>query len=558
MNTSYRRTLDALALVGIFAAVFMQALASPELFGRTDFGSTGRLLFWLVGIFIVVVCGFRFWIDLPKLFYHPTRNAFVAVSLLCLLLVSSNRSGFWRESPESLLWAAWVTALSLWIPVFESMLWRRWEKVARDLRMKFQLPETEVDHTVMPARASLYLLLGAGVAVFVFWGVQDSDWSKAFQSAALFYALCAPFSSRHRMPLIRLLAQIKALRHEIWIRKPEAVDRLEEVTTIAFDKTGTLTQGLARVQQIFSVENVAHKEILQWAVSAEGDTQHPYASGLREKLNAEGAKAFPASQVFFEAGKGVRAQVEKDGKTSELVVGSLVWLYENGLSANEVPQDLLWQAGGVEDSVVWVMKDGQAIGVIVLRDEYRSETASTIQHLSEMGYEMGLITGDSENIAQRFAKELKLKFSHSGVVALEKATVIRRLSEKKKKALDVIYPKVLFVANAQQEQPALQEAHVSWGFCPRSDWEKQDFHILSAGADLKEVEEGVAILRDALSRRAQGNWLELLYHLVFLSWGAGLFSLIGFTWMGSPAIAAFFALLSALLLMLVSVRGIQH
>jgi cation transport ATPase len=553
------RSLESMGVLALLGALGMFVLSSPELLGQTEvLGSLDSLVFWILGAFVVGFCGVPFWLDLFKIFYHPTRNAFVALSVLCLLLIVTDEPAFWKTMSTQFLWAAWVVALSLWIPVFESITRRKWDLFWKNQRSSYGLPETIHEEGPLPARASLFFLLGAGLTVIIFWGLREGAWRAGLESASLFFVMCLPFSSRHSMPLIRLSAQIRSLRRHVWIRKPEAVDRLEDITSVAFDKTGSLTIGKPTVTQVFSIENISHKEVLQFAASAEKEVQHPYATAIVEKAKSDGTSLLEIGRSAFEPGKGVKAQVLRDGKTHELVVGSLIWLYENGLNASEVPQDLLWNAGGVEESLCWVMRDQEPIGVIALHDRYREDAQNCVQSLIDSGYDVGLITGDSENVAQRFAKELNLKFSHAGVMAVEKATVIKRLSEKKKKALDVIYPKVMFVANASQERPALEEAHLSWGLCPKTEWQTNDFHIVSSGDNLQEIVEGVRILQSSLQTRSQHAIVETLFHIAALSWAAGLWTFLSMNWRGNPVFGAGIAVLFGAVLLFNSVRRIQH
>ncbi|TVQ79297.1 MAG: HAD family hydrolase [Bradymonadales bacterium] len=557
MNSS--RTLSLFALLATICALVMQVLFWPEFLGL-GFGELTPLVFWILGFTAVFVFGFHFWRDLPQIFYHPTRSSFVALTALLLIVVGCSEQQFWSKFSEPLLWASWVVALSLWIPSLELILKNRWIEVWKTKRATEGLIDSSIENSPATARGSLFMLLGAGLAVAFFWASRSDSWQVGLEAAARFYALCIPFSSRHSSPLIRLSVQIRAFARGIWVRRPEALDRMEEVNQIAFDKTGTLSLGLPKVVRVVSVENISHKEVLQMAASAEQGASHPYAQAIVQEAESEKLSLLPIKNQSLEAGKGVKTQVTREGKEESLIVGNLVWLYEQGLNSSDVPADLLWQAEGSEDTVVWVMRDSQVLGLVLLRDDYRPEAADTVNEIIDCGYDVGLITGDAENVAKRFSKDLGLKFSHAGVMPIEKATVIRRLSEKKKKALDVIYPKVMFIANAEQDVPALREAYLSWGLLARSNWAKEpaDFHIFSEGKSLSEIKEGIRVFQDGLQAKSHQSLIEMAYHVVALSWAAGLWTFFSFAWVGNAAISAFIALAVGVLLLLRSVHRIDR
>jgi Cu+-exporting ATPase len=278
--------------------------------------------------------------------------------------------------------------------------------------------------------------------------------------ASSILAIAAPASFAFLRSSFRIQAAIELLGESIKIKSIEAFERISEITVIAFDKTGTLTTGKPKLRQIFSIENVSHKDVLTYMASIEKGVDHPYADALVRSAQEQSCSLKVVKSLEVEGGKGLRAQVDWDGKWQEVVVGNLIWIYENGIEPQDVPGNLKWESEGADETALWLAVDKKILGITILEDSLRDDAKQAVQNLIDEGFEVGLITGDSENIAKRIAKNLQLKFFHYGVVPREKITIIKRLSEKKKKGLDFLFPRVAFIGDARNEGPALGEAYL--------------------------------------------------------------------------------------------------
>jgi len=341
--------------------------------------------------------------------------------------------------------------------------------------------------------------------------------------------------------LFKRKSAIEVDRHGITIKSEEAFDRISEITIVAFDKTGTLTDGRPVVAQMMAIENVSHRDLLSYAYSLESGIDHPFADAIIRRANEEKAALKQTKNLHFEGGKGIRAQVDWDGKIQDVVFGNLNWMYEHDMEPTEIPPAIKWEADGTDHTVLWMGVDKKVIGAIFLEDKIRDDARIAVQALMDDGYHVGIITGDSENAAKKLAKTMQLKFSHFGVVPKEKITLIRRLSEKKKKGFDFIFPKVAFVGDARNESPALKEAYLGIALGDEAHMNSTPGAIYAHSQKISAIPEVFSVLRN--SEFKSNLWKTSFYaYEIVLAGGLGYLAHSGRFFTPAIGISSFLAM----------------
>lgn len=359
-------------------------------------------------------------------------------------------------------------------------------------------------------------------AIGLYFYLKHSPEMQIHSATALAF-LAAGFPSGFAMlsPLLRLKALKLLQSKNLNVQNPQAFERISEITAIAFDKTGTLTQGKATVSGYVAIENFSHKNLLQIAASMETEIDHPYADALLQKAKEDGVALLPIQNRRVSPGKGIGAEVQWDGKWMPMFVGNLIWMFENGVESQDVPENVRWEVEGKEHTALWISIDKKIVGSLFLEDPLRPDAKTCVQELSDEGYEVGLITGDSENVARKIAKDLKLKFSHFEVSGREKITIIKRLSEKKKKGIDFLFPKVAYIGDARNEGPALKESYLSIALGESSRMSETDSMVYLSSQQLHQLPDLFKTLNKVEFRENLGKILLIGYHLVAAA-GLGL------------------------------------
>ncbi|MDB5036675.1 MAG: copper-translocating P-type ATPase [Bacteriovoracaceae bacterium] len=399
------------------------------------------------------------------------------------------------------------------------------------------------------------VLIAAGVAFF---------WKQKFPASELYITtalsvlvIACPCALGMASPLALLVGVLRASRKGILLKSLDAVEKASQIDLIAFDKTGTLTLGEPVVQHMKSIENVSHKDLLQLALSVEAKSEHPYAKAIQKKCLEEKVTPISAKEIQIAPGKGVGGILSKDGKELKVFVGNLVWLFENGFDSTRVPQDLLWDAEGAHETVLWVGVDQKMIGLLFLFDQLRPHAKKVIHELQDDGYQTGMITGDSENVAKYFAKELNLKFFHAGVLPDEKATIVKRLSEPKKKGMDMIVEEVAFVGDGVNDAPALAAARLGIAMGSGAAVSQTTADLVLLSNDLLQLPTALKVLRETRGLITQNLILSFGYNIIAIPIAAGALYL-HFGFLLNPGLAAGAMALSSISVLLNSLRALKR
>src|SRR5439155_22956280 len=94
----------------------------------------------------------------------------------------------------------------------------------------------------------------------------------------------------------------------VLIKGGSALERLAGITAFAFDKTGTLTEGRLELGDVFGLNRVAPAEVLQAALTAEQQSEHPIARLITQEGARRGLKADAVDQFRAHPGAGVTAR----------------------------------------------------------------------------------------------------------------------------------------------------------------------------------------------------------------------------------------------------------
>jgi heavy metal translocating P-type ATPase len=192
-----------------------------------------------------------------------------------------------------------------------------------------------------------------------------------------------------------------AARYGILVSHGDALERLSKVKRIAFDKTGTLTYGkpvVTRIMPCFS--SCSEMELLEIAAAAELRSEHPLGKAVVAHYKKIcGNPLGEPEQFVLIPGRGVSATI----KGERIFAGNEAFLTENTLA---LPESILEEAGQVKaegSTIIYVANEKGILGLIVLADILRPDSAYTIKAIGDTGTKTVLLTGDSEEAAEHIA-----------------------------------------------------------------------------------------------------------------------------------------------------------
>ncbi|MEH5417726.1 Zn(II)/Cd(II)/Pb(II) translocating P-type ATPase ZntA [Enterobacter cloacae] len=203
-----------------------------------------------------------------------------------------------------------------------------------------------------------------------------------------------------------------AARRGALIKGGAALEQLSQVQQVAFDKTGTLTVGKPQVTGVYP-QDIGEDELLTLAAAVEQGSTHPLAQAIVREAQSRGLAIPTATAQRALVGSGIEADI--DGKKVLIVAA--------GKSSNpEV--EALEQTG---QTVVTVMQDGVAKGMLALRDTLRDDAKEAVAALHQLGIQGVILTGDNPRAAAAIAGELGLDFK-AGLLPADKVSAVTELN----------------------------------------------------------------------------------------------------------------------------------
>lgn len=217
-----------------------------------------------------------------------------------------------------------------------------------------------------------------------------------------------------------------AARQGALIKGGAALERLSSLRKVAFDKTGTLTPGKPQLTQILRFGAASEAEMLALSAAAEQGATHPLASAIVAAAQARHLPMPDARDQQVLAGRGIRARV------AEQQIELLTPAHAPGLTAQQRRQIAKQEEEG--NTLVVLMRDGEALGALALRDRLRSDAVAAIQGLNRLGIESLMLTGDNPRAAATLARELGIDYRAS-LLPADKVSAIHELSQQQPLAM---------------------------------------------------------------------------------------------------------------------------
>ena len=345
--------------------------------------------------------------------------------------------------------------------------------------------------------------------------------------------IACPHALGLAIPLVVSNTTAVAAENGILISKREAIDTAKNLNVVVFDKTGTLTTGQMGVAEMATVDGVTSDRALAIAAAVEGDSEHPMARAILSSAEEQGIDV-PAPESFKALkGRGVRATI--DG--SDVFVGGPRLLESLELQLPGTLVEFSNLAGSRGESVVFVIGGDAPIAAIAISDIVRPESFTALNALKERGVEVGMITGDSDDVAQAVAETLGIDIVFSQVLPADKDAYVSQLQEKG--------DKVGMVGDGVNDAPALTRADIGIAIGSGTDVAVQAADLVLVKSDPRDVVKIIRLSAASMAKQLQNIWWGAGYNIVMVPLAAGILVPWGFDM--PPALGAVFMSLSTII-----------
>lgn len=290
------------------------------------------------------------------------------------------------------------------------------------------------------ARYYTPIVVFAAIALAVFPPllIKDASFFDWLSRALNFLVVSCPCALVISIPLGFFGGIGGASKNGILIKGGNYLEILNDVDMVVFDKTGTLTKGAFNVTKCVAT-SVSEDTLLEYAAHAEYYSTHPIASSI---LRAYDKTVKPEDIQNFEEVAGHGTQVTYKGQ--KILAGNAKHMTKNGIAIDSI-QEI--------GTVIYIAVNGKLSGYLVISDTVKSDSKSTIEALKKMGISTAMLTGDSKEVADYFAKELGLDTVYAQLLPQQKVEHLEILSQKTK-------GKLLFVGDGINDAPVLARADV--------------------------------------------------------------------------------------------------
>ncbi|HQI00223.1 MAG TPA: heavy metal translocating P-type ATPase [Deltaproteobacteria bacterium] len=369
---------------------------------------------------------------------------------------------------------------------------------------------------VLSDRAAFWLTiisLSVGSVTLITWLVLDKDFVFALARMVTVMVITCPHALGLAVPLVVAISTTLAARNGLLINDRSAFERARDIDAAVFDKTGTLTLGTFSVVNVITDEGWKPDSVLSLAAALESRSEHPIARAIVEKAQAGGLSLTSPKDFTIIPGRGAQATI--DGRN--IMVVSPGYLREKGIIADRPLMEAASEAGR---TTVYVIEEGEVIGVIQLADTVRPESREAIHDLKSMGIEVMMLTGDSRFVAETVADDLGLDAYFAEVLPDQKAKKIKDLEGKGFR--------VAMVGDGVNDAPALAASDLGIAIGAGTDVAIESADIVLVRSDPRDVFEVLKLSRSTYRKMVQNLFWATAYNIVAIPLAAGVLYPWGF------------------------------
>ncbi len=361
------------------------------------------------------------------------------------------------------------------------------------------------------------VLLALVPPLFLGWS-QFTDW---FYRALTFLVISCPCALVISIPLTFFGGIGTCSKNGLLVKGSNYLEALSKVNTIVFDKTGTLTKGTFYVSEIHPL-NISADELLEMTAYAEYHSNHPIALSLvdayKKGINNTTSHTIDASVITAQKeviGCGIIATING----AEIAVGNQKLLDEYHITGIDTSEKI--------GSVIHVVKDGVYCGYLVVADEIKEDSASTIHSLkNSFGMHTYMLTGDIDLIGQKIGNMLGLNEIRTELLPNDKLEFVQELQKDSSKY-------VAFVGDGINDAPVLSCANIG-------------IAMGGLGSDAAIEAADFVIMNDEPSKictaiKISKKTLTIVYQNIFFALGIKFFVLI----LGALGLASMWAAIFA-------------
>ena len=346
----------------------------------------------------------------------------------------------------------------------------------------------------------IYLILGASA-------------STAISTFITILVVACPCSLGLATPLAIVVSEGICINNGILVKKSEILEIASKVDTLVFDKTGTLTYGRLKISKIYNYSNIAEQEILQILGSIEANSTHPIGKVFFDYIKEKKLEKLKVDNFKNLSGYGVVGEISDN----EYILGNRKIVEKYCIPNTHLNDEQILTSKG--NSVIYVIRNKKIIALIGLNDIIRENVKETIEKLNQRNIQTIMLTGDNEETAKNIGKEIGITKIIPNVLPKEKADIIKKLKEEKRK--------VMMCGDGINDSPALANSDIGISVKSGTDIARDSSDVILTKNDLTAVLKLINISTNTIRNIKQNLFWAFFYNLLMIPIAMGILIPIG-------------------------------
>jgi P-type Cu+ transporter len=352
----------------------------------------------------------------------------------------------------------------------------------------------------------------AAVITFIAWSLWGPEPAMALGliNAVAVLIIACPCALGLATPVSIMVGVGRAAQEGILVKDAGAIENTEKIDTLVMDKTGTLTAGHPEVTGFTPAPGAREEDVLAAAAALEVNSEHPLAKAVITRARAAGL-ALPAVSDF---------QSTTGGGVSGTIGGELWRAGKQGFlesAGATLPAELLDAADASQrdaQTLVWVARGGQAVGIFAVSDPIKESTPAAIAALHRLGIRLVMATGDNETTARAIGRQLGIDEIHAGLSPADKIALVQALKANGRR--------VAMTGDGINDAPALAEADVGIAMGTGTDVAIESAHLTLVKGDLSGIVKAITASKAVMRNIRQNLFFAFIYNAAGIPIAAGL------------------------------------
>ncbi|UTR13300.1 heavy metal translocating P-type ATPase [Salipaludibacillus sp. LMS25] len=324
-------------------------------------------------------------------------------------------------------------------------------------------------------------------------------------------------------PTAIMVGTEKGAENGVLIKDATSLEKAYKTTTVVLDKTGTITEGKPTVTDIITSHSYSEDHVLTIAGSVETASEHPLGEAIVRHARTKQLPLAEPENVNAITGLGIEATVNGQ----HILIGNAKLMRDHQVDFSQLfpHAEHLANAG---KTPMFIAIDNISAGIISVADTVKKDSIQAIKHMTSLGLDVVMITGDHHKTAQAIANETGVDRFIAEVLPEDKAKEVASLQAEGNV--------VAMVGDGINDAPALAQADVGIAIGTGTDVAMETANMTLMRGDIMSVVTALRLSRSTMRMIWQNLGWAFGYNVILIPVAAGVFYPF-FGWLLNPMIA---------------------